>query len=95
MYLPIFHEDRQYALSVLMDAMKECGDREVKPYSDPTLIFFEIANNIGSKIKDGSHLWIGPEAVSGQCLGGEEKACQNALYIFAADFIKKEIITLK
>ncbi len=95
MYLPIFHEDRDYAFSVLTDAMKECGGRVVIPHSHSALIFFEIANDLGRKKKDGPHFWIGAEAVSDQCLGGEERACQDELYIFAADFGKKKIITLK
>ncbi len=95
MYLPIFHEEREYAFSVLVDAMKECGNREVKPHSHASLIFFEIANELGRKGTNKSHLWIGPEAVSYQCLDGVESACQDALYIFAADFDEKKIITLK
>ena len=95
MYLPIFHEDREYAFSVLVDAMKEYGNMEVEPHSHPALIFFEIANELGRKGTNKSHLWIGPEAVSDQCLGGVEHACQDALYIFTVDFNEKEIITMK
>ncbi len=93
MYLPIFQEDREFVFSVLTDAMKKWGETEKKSQLTFTSTFYRIADTLG-KERDSS-FFIGPEAVSEQCLGGEEYACKNALYIYAVDFKEKRIITMK
>lgn len=93
MYLPIFHKDREFVLSVLTDAMKKWGENERKSLGRESIEFFEIADDLGRK-RSRSQLFLGPEAASEQCLGGVEYACKNALYIFGADFEEKRIVTL-
>ena len=95
MYLPIFQEDREFVLSVLTDAMKKMDGVEGKsPFEQPRA-FYEIADDLGRERLNGAHLFIGPEAVSEQCLSGVEDACQRALYIFSVDFAGKKIVVLK
>lgn len=94
MYLPIFQEDRMFVFSVLTDAMKKLGETEKKSQNRDSIVFYEIADTLGRERSD-SHIFLGPEAVSEQCLGGEEYACKNALYIYAVDFKEKRIITMK
>ncbi|MCK9581858.1 MAG: hypothetical protein M0Q92_15620 [Methanoregula sp.] len=95
MYLPIFHEDREFVLSVLTDAMKKMGRVEGKSPYHQSRVFYEIADDLGRERLKGAHLFIGPEAVSEQCLGGVEDACQQALYIFSVDFDNREIVKVK
>lgn len=94
MYLPIFHEDREYAFSVLTDSMKKWSETEKRSKRQDSIVFYEIADTLG-KERSVSHIFLGPEAASQQCLGGVEYACEHALYIFAVDFDEKKIITLK
>ncbi|WP_321505674.1 hypothetical protein [uncultured Methanoregula sp.] len=94
MYLPIFQDDRVFVFSVLTDAMKKWGEIEKKSQRRDPTVFYEIADTLG-KERSRSHIFLGPEAVSEQCLGGKEYACKNALYFFAVDFKEKKIIPLK
>lgn len=90
LYLPIFHENREVGLSVLTDALKKIDEAQ----KSSSAAYFVIADNLGRE-RTGAHLFIGPEAVSEQCLGGREHACKEALFIFAVDFSAKKVIALK
>ena len=94
MYLPIFHEDREFVSSILLEAMKKWEETDTKSHRRDSVLFYEIADNLG-KERSCSHIFIGPEAASQVCLGGVEYACKNSLYIFSVDFKNKKIITLK
>lgn len=94
MYLPIFNEKRELVLSVLTDAVKKWGEPDRKSQERDSIDFYQIADALGRQ-RSGSHLFLGAEAVSPQCLGGVESACEDALFIFAVDFEKRKIIALK
>ena len=101
LYLPIFHNDRNFALSVLTDAMKiwSSKEREIPlfpscAFQKSSCEFYEIADDLG-KERSKSPIFIGPEAVSDQCLGGVEYACKHASYIFFVDFWNRKIETIK
>jgi hypothetical protein len=94
MYLPIFHEDREFVLSVLTDAMKKWEANERKSFRKASIEFFEIVDDLGRE-RSRSQRFLGSEAASEQSLGGVEYACKNALYVFSADFEAKKIVTLK
>ncbi|MDD3135935.1 MAG: hypothetical protein PHF57_02510 [Methanoregula sp.] len=93
MYLPIFHEDREFAFSVLTEAMKNFNDLDMKLQRDYVVDFYEIAEDIGSKRTNG--LFIGPEAVRAPHLDDEGDAYTRGLYIFTVDFKEKKIVTVR
>jgi SLT domain-containing protein len=94
MYLPIFHTDRAFALSVLEDSMKQVfEEKELYPGENISLKFYRIACN-GGKIRRENYLSIGAEAVPQFCTPMEEEL-RNALYIFAPDFENRTIVTVK
>jgi hypothetical protein len=92
MYLPIFFEDKEFVGSVLSDAVQE-WEMHDKYWKSHVRDFVLIAQKLSWERMRGFS--IGPEAVSQQCLGGEETARNNALYIFGVNFKGKKIIMLK
>jgi len=99
MYLPVFCGDRELAYSVFVDAMKTCGETKKRYREEEASSFFQRADTLGKERRGTGPgdcpIFIGPEAVSEQCFGGVDSACKNAVYIFAADFEKQKIVTLK
>jgi hypothetical protein len=99
MYLPVFCGDRELAYSVFVDAMKSCTMTEKNERDRVARSFFQIADTLGKERRstgpDDCPIFLSPEAVSEQCFGGVDSACKNAVYIFAADFEKGEIVTVK
>lgn len=99
MYLPIFCEDRELAYSVLIDAMKKCGDSKTNDNGHYARAFHLIADKLGKERRgtgpDDCPIFLSPEAVSEQCFGGVDSACKDAVYIFAVDFENERIVTMK
>jgi len=99
LYLPVFCGDRELAYSVFVDAMKTCEKKGERDRVGELLSFYHIVEKLGKERRgtgpDDCPIFLGPEAVSEQCFGGVESACEDAVYIFAADFEKGEIVRVK
>jgi len=91
LYLPIFHEDREFVNSVLTDAMDTWKQRENKKPYDYSLAFYEIAASIGREMTK-SHLFIGPESIPYET---PDSILEHAAYVFTVDFETQKIIALK
>jgi hypothetical protein len=99
MYLPIFCEDRELAYSVLEDALKKWGETKKRDSSSDAISFHSMADKLGTERRGTGPrdcpLFLSLEAVSQQCFGGIDSACEDAAYIFAVDLENLKIITLK
>ena len=91
LYLPIFHNDREFAYSVLTETMERWKPRETKsPFKDG-VDFYEIADAIG-RGRSKSHLFIGPESIPYET---PDSIISNASYVFAIDFEEGKIVVVK
>ena len=91
LYLPIFHEDREFVKSVLTDAMDTWKQRENKKPYDYSLAFYEIAAAIGRE-RTKSHLFIGPESIPYET---PDSILEQAAYVFTPNYQDGTIVTLK
>jgi hypothetical protein len=91
LYLPIFHDDREFVYSVLMESMERWKPREAKLHFHESLDFYEIADAIGRE-RTKSHLFIGPESVPYE---NQDSIVSHALYVFAVDFLGRKIVVVK
>ena len=87
--LPVFHEVRDIAFSVLVEAMEKWKNRRVNDSKDPAE-FYRIAVDLG-KERWGSHCFIGPEAVWAKSL---KSAVGDAAYAFRVDLESQLISAL-
>lgn len=91
LYLPIFHEDREFVKSVLTDAMDTWKQRENKKSCDYSVVFYEIADAIGRE-RTKSHLFIGPESIPYET---PDSIFEHAAYVFTPNFEDGTIVILK
>ena len=91
LYLPIFHEDREFVNSVLTDAMDTWNQRDDKKPYDESVVFYEIADSIGRE-RTKSHLFIGPESIPYET---PDSILEHAAYVFTPNFEDGTIVTLK
>ena len=79
--------------------MKNCGETKIKDHGHYARSFHLIADKLGTERRgtgpDDCPIFLSPEAVSQQCFGGVDSACEDADYIFAVDFENEKIVTLK
>lgn len=91
LFLPIFHEDREFVYSVLTDAMEKwkpkTGDDSFSSVQD----FYEIADAIGQQ-RSNSHLFIGPESIPFETL---DSIIKNQPYVFTVDYENRKIVSMK
>jgi len=92
LYLPIFHEDRDFVNSVLSDAMIMWKRYEkTNSQDDNNREYFIIADAIGrERLK--SDLFIGFESIPYE---KPESIINHASYVFRVDFENQKIVTLK
>ena len=89
-YLPIFHEDREFAYSVLTEAMDRWKSIERKGSSFDSADFYGIADAIGRE-RSKSPIFIGPESVYETL----DSIISNESYVFAVDFEERKIVVVK
>lgn len=90
LYLPIFHEDREFAYSVLTEAMDRWKPKERKGSSFDSVDFYEIADAIGRE-KSKTPVFIGPESVYETF----DSIIRHESYVLAVDFEERKIVIMK
>jgi hypothetical protein len=91
LYLPIFHDDRDFAYCVLTETMERWKPRETQSPFNDGVDFYEIADAIGRE-KSKSHIFIGPESIPYET---PDSIISHASYVFAVNFEDRKIVIMK